>query len=235
MILEFQNVSGIGRGFCLKNISFQIPKGYLVGLAGKNGAGKTTLLHYIADGKKQYTGSIRFKGKELHDSHTLYRNQIAFVADEVSFFKKYSARQNAKLLAPFYMEWDWDIFLRATQEMEVFSGEKRKLDTPLANLSRGEYLCFQMAFAIAHHTRLYLLDEVTSGMDPVFRKEFFRLVSRILMPGDASVLMTTHIKEEMEEKMDYIGILEEGRLISFGEALDMFCEGKQDSSANLKP
>lgn len=216
-MLEFQNVCGIGSGFCLKEISFSVPAGYLIGIAGKNGAGKTTLLHYIADEKKHYTGSIRFRDEELHQSHLEMMNQIAFVADEVPFFKMYSARQNAKLLAPFYPEWDWEIFEGAAREVSLSTGERLKLDAPLSVLSRGEYLRFQMAFAMAHHTKLYLLDEVTSGMDPIFRREFFRLLHRILEQEEASVLMTTHIEEELTEKMDYVGILEGGRLKSFGE------------------
>lgn len=217
MLLEFQNVCGIGGGFCLKDISFAIPAGYLVGLAGKNGAGKTTLLHYIADEKRHYTGSIRFMNRNLHDPHRESMNQIAFVADEAPFFKMYSARQNAKLLSPFYPAWDWEIFERTAGEVSLSTGEKLKLDLPLSKLSRGEYLRFQMVFAMAHHTKLYLLDEVTGGMDPVFRREFFRLLHRILEQEEASVLMTTHIEEELAEKMDYVGILEEGRLKSFGE------------------
>lgn len=219
MLLEFQDVCGTDRGFCLKDITFAVPTGYLVGIAGKNGAGKTTLLHYIAEEKKRYTGSIRFLGQELHLSHTKLLNQIAFVADEAPFFKMYGARQNAKLLAPFYEEWDQDIFEKAAGEVSLATGARLKMDTPLSKLSRGEYLRFQMIFAMAHHTKLYLLDEVTGGMDPVFRKEFFRLLHRILEQEDASVLMTTHIEEELKEKVDYVGVMEEGRLISFGEAI----------------
>lgn len=217
MLLELRDVCGAEKGFCLQNITFDVPEGYLVGLAGKNGAGKTTLLHYIADERKRYSGSIRFAGEELHASHTRLLNKIAFVADEAPFFGMYTGRQNAKLLAPFYEEWDWDIFRRAAAEQSPLAKGGLKLDTPLSKLSRGEYLRFQMAFAMAHRTRLYLLDEVTGGMDPVFRREFFRLLHRILEEG-ASVLMTTHIQEELEEKVDYVGILEEGRLASFQEA-----------------
>ena len=219
MLLEFQHVTGIKKGFCLQDITFAVPKGYLVGLAGKNGAGKTTLLHYIADEKKHYTGSIRVDGEELHDSHIKLMNKIAFIADEVLFFGMYTARQNAKLLAPFFEKWDWELFEQAIQGLGLISGKPLRLDKVLSQMSRGEYLRFQVAFAMAHHTKLYLLDEVTGGMDPIFRREFFRLLHRILEQENASILMTTHIQEELEEKMDYIGILEEGRLVSFGEAV----------------
>ena len=219
MLLELMDVCGADKGFCLHNITFDIPEGYLVALAGKNGAGKTTLLHYIADEKKHYSGSIRFQGKEIHPSHTKLMNKIAFIADEVPFFKMYTGRQNAQLLAPFYEDWDWDIFHRTAAEESLSIGSRLKLDRPLAKLSRGEYLRFQTAFAMAHHAKLYLLDEVTGGMDPVFRREFFRLLHRVMEQENASVLMTTHIQEELEEKADFVGILEEGRLVSFHEAI----------------
>lgn len=218
MVLEFQNVNGTDRGFCLKDITFSAESGYLTGIAGKNGAGKTTLLHYIADAKKHYTGSIRFLGQELHENHTKLLNQIAFVADEAPFFKLYTGRQNIKILSPLYETWDTGRFAQAVENISASTGKKLKLDAPLSKLSRGEYLRFQMAFAMAHQTKLYLLDEVTGGMDPVFRREFFRLLHRILEQEDVSILMTTHMEEELEKKVDYVGMLEEGRLKSFGMA-----------------
>lgn len=76
---------------------------------------------------------------------------------------------------------------------------------------------FQMAFAMAHGTKLYLLDEATAGMDPVFRVDFFKILHEVIAEEEASVLMATHLAEELEHKMDYVGIMEEGRMVSFGE------------------
>ena len=76
----------------------------------------------------------------------------------------------------------------------------------------------RVAWHCAENPSLYLLDEVTAGMDPVFRIEFFRLLQEVIAEEKASILMTSHIEEEMHRKMDYIGILEQGRLISFGES-----------------
>lgn len=218
MVLEFQNVTGTDRGFCLKDISFSVEGGYLIGIAGKNGAGKTTLLHYIADAKKHYTGSIRFLGQELYENRTKLLNQIAFVADEAPYFKLYTGRQNIKILSTLYETWDAGLFAQAVEKISAYAGTGLRLDVPLTKLSRGEYLRFQMAFAMAHQTKLYLLDEVTGGMDPIFRREFFRLLHGILEQEDVSILMTTHIEEELEEKVDYVGMLEDGRLKSFGVA-----------------
>jgi ABC-2 type transport system ATP-binding protein len=86
-------------------------------------------------------------------------------------------------------------------------------------MSRGEYMKFQTAYAMAHHPVLYLLDEVTAGMDPVFRIDYFKLLQSLIEEENASVLMISHIQEEMERKMDYLGIMEEGRLVSWKENL----------------
>ena len=102
---------------------------------------------------------------------------------------------------------------------EVVSQMGLSIGQNIAHLSRGEYMRFQLAFAMAHSAKLYLIDEATAGMDPIFRKEFFRVLRQIIMDEKASILMITHIEEEIEEKMDYIGVMENGRLISFREAL----------------
>ena len=87
----------------------------------------------------------------------------------------------------------------------------------VGNLSRGEFMKFQMAFAAAHHPVLYLLDEVTAGMDPVFRIDFFKLLNERIATEQASVLMTSHIKEEISRKIDYVGVMEYGKMIQFKE------------------
>ena len=87
---------------------------------------------------------------------------------------------------------------------------------PLSGLSRGEYIKFQMAFAMAHNASLFLLDEATAGMDPVFRKDFFRIL-RDLAAQDKVILMSTHIQEELERKVDYVGIMDNGSFGGFME------------------
>ena len=237
MKLEWKNVSGNNRkGFNLKDISFEAEAGYLIGIAGKNGAGKTTMFHYMADKKKQYDGKIFLDGELLHsvskaedvnnengyedskdkssgrnDNHTKQLQYIAYISDERQFISNYTAMANAELISVFYDNWDKDRFIEAMKRMELSTGKE------FGSMSRGEKLKFQMAFAMGYQPKLYLLDEVTGGMDPVFRKEFFRILREILVTEETIVIMTTHIQEELEEKMDYVGIVENGQLVSFGE------------------
>lgn len=213
-LLEFEHVNGRGRGFRLSDISFRLPAGYIMGIAGKNGAGKTTLIDYIVNPAKRYTGTIRIQGEDIHLEHAEMLNKIGFVSEENRFLLERSAAQNAEVLGMLYRDWDMELFLKALGDMEL---SKAKV---VGKMSRGELMRFQMAFAMAHHPNLYLLDEATAGMDPVFRIDFFKILQKVIETEEASVLMTSHIEEEMKRKMDYLGILEDGKLISFGENAD---------------
>lgn len=221
MIFEMKNVSGKKkRGFNLKDITLSVPEGCITGITGKNGSGKTTLLKYIASPEKQYSGQILADGCEIHKTKETHRNLMnimAYISDDVRYFNEYSAALNGKLLSVFYKDWDEELYKKILLEFNLASDHPLALENPLSSLSRGEYIKFQMAFAMAHHTKLYLLDEVTGGMDPIFRKEFFRILHRVMDEDGASVIMTTHLQEEIDEKIDYVGILEEGRLVSAHE------------------
>ncbi len=213
-ILEFKNVSGNAKNnFGLYDISFCLPAGYIAGIAGENGAGKTTLFDYIMNPKKQYKGEILIEGKEVHEDYAAMRQQIGFVSDKNVFFMCKSAKQNAQIAECFFETWDMDLFEKTMKEMKV------SLTRPLSKLSRGEYLKYQTAYAMAHHPKVYLLDEVTAGMDPVYRVDYFRLLQKLIESEDVSVLMISHIQEEMERKMDYIGIMQDGCLASWEEAI----------------
>ena len=215
MLLEFEHVTGIKDAFCLQDISFALPAGYIMGLAGKNGAGKTTLIDYIMNPKQRYTGTIRINGVDIRENHVQIKNKIGFISDENQFLNKRTASQNAEILGSLYEEWDMDIFKSSMKQMGVSTGAL------VGKMSRGEMMRFQMAFAMAHKPVLYLLDEVTAGMDPVFRIDFFRMLQEVIGTEDASILMTSHIQSEIGQKTDYVGILEEGRLKAFGESMDL--------------
>lgn len=202
------------------------------------------MFRYMVESKKQYTGEILLDGEPLHsltdkdvkgnsdnsraaekakrssekvsnaaggDIHVKQMNHIAYISDDRQFISSYTAMDNAELMPALYENWDMEVFKEAMKRMELSTSKN------VGSMSRGEKLKFQMAFALAYKPKLYLLDEVTGGMDPVFRKEFFRILREILVTEEAIVIMTTHIQEELEEKMDYIGIMEAGRLVSFGE------------------
>lgn len=214
MILEFTNVTGSKGKFRLQDISFSLPAGYMMGLMGANGAGKSTLMSYIMREDAKYTGTIKIAGQDIRENHAYMRNYIGFVSEDNGFFESLSPMDHVNLMARFYENFDKELFQATMKEMGV------SLSTMYYKLSRGEKLKFQMAFAMAHHPKLYLLDEVTVGMDPVFRLDFFKILHKVIETGEASVLMTSHIESEMKQRTDFLGIMDEGRLTWFGESLD---------------
>lgn len=214
MILEFTNVTGSKGKFRLQDISFGLPAGYMMGLMGANGAGKSTLMSYIMREDAKYTGTIKIAGQDIRENHACLRNYIGFVSEDNGFFESLSPMDNVNLMARFYENFDKELFQETMKEMGV------SLSTMYYKLSRGEKLKFQMAFAMAHHPKLYLLDEVTVGMDPVFRLDFFKILHKVIETGEASVLMTSHIESEMKQRTDFLGIMDEGKLTWFGESLD---------------
>lgn len=213
MILEFRNVTGKKKGFHIEDISFALEEGYLMGTAGKNGAGKTTLMNMILDETEDYDGEILVCGQDNRSNRKKLMNDIGFICDENQFIKSMNASENVWLFSTLYDNWSEKIFENIMEQMNL----PRK--TRLENLSRGEYIKFQITFDMAHDTKLYLIDEATAGMDIVFRKEFFMLLRDFIKDERASIVMTSHIREELDVQMDYILRLEQGKMVRSGENL----------------
>lgn len=217
MILEFKNVTGKTKHFNLQNVSFALEPGFIMGLAGKNGAGKSTLIDYIMNPKQLYEGEIFIEGVNIREKHYHMMNRIGFISDNnTGFLYEKTAKENALLFGPLYDEWDETKFYQAMQKMNLSVGKT------VGRMSRGELFKFQTAFAMAHKPALYLIDEVTAGMDPVFRIDYFKILQEIIAEEDASILMTSHIQDEIQRKMDFVGVMEDGKLVQYGETLDVF-------------
>ena len=196
--------------FTLKNIDFELPEGYIMGIVGENGAGKTTFFHYVMDEKKRYQGNFYLDGTDIANDHAWSMNRIGFVSEEQCFLRQKSALENAKILGNFYDVFDLALFQETMEQTSVSAAEI------VEKMSRGEYMKFQFAFAIAHKPRLLLMDEPTAGMDPVFRKEFYRLLRQQLQQR-CSVIMSSHLEDDIRREFDYIGQFEQGIFVSFQE------------------
>lgn len=213
--LEFKDVTGKGFGFKLKNVSMTLENGYIYAVTGKNGAGKTTLFNYILTEKQRYTGSIRLYSYELAGNHAKAMEITGLVSEDNTFFENRTGRQNAEILGLVYDNFDMELFDKCMKKMNV-SGQ-----TTLWRMSRGERMKFQLAFAIAHHSRLYLLDEATAGMDAVFKIELFDMLRQLIAGEDCCVLMTTHDMSEIAKNTDYAAIMDNGTLGEFVESIEV--------------
>ena len=143
-------------------------------------------------------------------------DSLQFLFTSPTFTTDKTAKENMELFGPLYDEFDEKEFYKAMQKMKLSVGKT------VGRMSRGELFKFQTAFAMAHKPALYLIDEATAGMDPVFRIDYFKILQEIIAAEDAAILMTSHIQDEIQRKMDFVGIMEDGKLVDFGETLDIF-------------
>jgi ABC-2 type transport system ATP-binding protein len=206
-VLEIRNLCKKFEGFALDNVSFSLPRGYIMGLIGPNGAGKTTTLRLILDLVKRDSGEIQVCGLDPAEHGAEVRSRLGFVHDEPKFYSHLTLKRNAALVSRFYRTWDDAAFRRLAAAFEL-PMEKR-----FGVLSRGNKMKFALALALAHKAELILMDEPTSGLDPVFRRELLDTLSGVLQDESASILFSTHITADLERISDYIALLQEGRVL----------------------
>ncbi len=216
-MIEFKNVTTTGKGFHLQNISFCLEDGYIMALAGENGAGKTTLLKHILDKDVKYEGKILIDGIDMKEDRKKCLNKIAYVSDEHLIPEIYPVRKICGLYKDFYDNWSQERLEKYLTQLEVPG------DVLTSQLSRGEFFRMQIAVGLAHHAKVFLMDEVTSGMDPIFRKELWRLMREMTIE-DVDIVLVTHLMDEVQQKCDYRGIMEAGQLVAWEESMERIGE-----------
>ena len=206
-VLDVRNVTKAYEGFTLRDVSFSLPRGFIMGLIGHNGAGKTTLLSLILNLVHADAGEIRVFGLDHKREEVAVRSRIGFVHETPTFFASLSVERAASVMAPFYPTWDDVGFLKLTEEFGLPREKK------LGRLSQGMRTRFALAAALSHGAELLLLDEPSSGLDPAFRRDLLERLSGVIQGGRSSVLFSTHITSDLDRIADYVTFLRQGRLI----------------------
>ena len=205
--LEIKGLRKAYPGFVLRDISFVLPRGYIMGLIGPNGAGKTTVIKLILNLVTRNAGAVKVFGLDNLEREADIKSRLGFVLDEPPFYAHLKVRDMGSVVAPFYGTWDESLFRRLCEEFEL-PRERR-----FGALSRGMKMKLALAAALSHGAELILLDEPTSGLDPVFRRELLERLSRLIQDGRTSVLFSTHITSDLERVADYITCLRKGELL----------------------
>ena len=208
-ILELQQVSKSfpGSGFTLENITFSLPYGVILGFVGGNGAGKTTTIGCILNTIAEYSGVIKLFGKTMADRDTDIREKIGIVYDGDNFPPYLSANQVGDIMAGLYRQWDSALFEKYLKEFRLPPNQRIK------HYSRGMTMQLAIAAALSHHPQLLILDEATSGLDPVMRDEMLDVFMEFVQQENHSILLSSHITSDLEKIADYIALIHRGKLI----------------------
>ena len=200
--------------FELKDVSFNVPSGYITGFIGPNGAGKTTTIKLILSTIKKDSGHIKMFGS---DKVLLHNENIGIVMDNPMYEEKWTMLDVSRAVAPFYKGWDSAAF---TGYLKKFALDPKK---KVAELSRGMKVKLQIAVALSHNAQLLILDEPTSGLDPVARNEICDLLRGFVSDESKSVLFSTHITSDLNNVADYITFMLDGSIV-FSGAKDALLE-----------
>ncbi len=193
--------------FELHNITFDIPSGTIMGFVGKNGSGKSTTINSMLNIILKDSGEVKFFGEAMGDDSSNIRNDIAVVFDGLNFSADLTPTKLEKVLANIYKNWDKSKFF---SYLERFNLPK---DKKIKTFSRGMSMKLSISVALSHKAKLLILDEATSGLDPVVREEILDVFLEFVEDDRNSILISSHISSDLEKVADYITFIDKGEII----------------------
>lgn len=205
--LELNQVSKSFSGFTLNHISLTLPMGCIMGLVGENGAGKSTTIKLILNLIRPSHGSVSVLGQDAQGRSCSWKSDVGVVLDEVGIPACLDTRKTGRVMAGIYPNWDQNAYERYLKRMEL--PEKK----PFSDFSKGMKMKLGIAIAMSHDPKLLILDEATSGLDPVVREEVLDIFSEFTRNPGHAVLISSHIVTDLEKICDYMAFLHKGQLL----------------------
>ena len=199
--------------FAIQDLSLTVPSGTICGLVGENGAGKSTTIRLLMNALRSDGGTARVLGVDVSSPEfRAVKEDVGVVLDEAYYPETLTAVQVGKVMAGTYKRWD----------QGIYDGYLRRFDLPgkkpFKDFSRGMKMKLSIAVALSHQPKLLILDEATSGLDPIVRDEVLEIFNEFTREEDHSILISSHILSDLEKLCDYIAFLHRGRLL--------FCDEK---------
>ena len=200
--------------FSLKDVSFSIKPGEIMGFIGRNGAGKTTTLKSIMNLIHYDSGKIMAFGTDMKENELANKQRIGFALSELNYYPNKTIRQLMQVTRKFYKNFDDAKF---EQVCKLFN---LNIDKKLEELSSGMKVKYSVAIALSHHAELLILDEPTSGLDPVSRDEILDIFREIVKSGDRAILFSTHITSDLDKCASNITYIHDGSIVYTGTKKD---------------
>ncbi len=201
-------VSGLTKtyqDFVLDHVSFNVPGGSIVGLIGENGAGKSTTINAALGLIQKEDGVVSILDREELDRDI--KEQIGVVFDGSNYPEILSPRKLNRVMKNIYRTWDEQVYLRLLKQFSLPS------DKQIKQFSKGMKMKLAISAALSHHSRLLILDEATSGLDPVVRDDILDMLLDFVQGEGHSILISSHITSDLEKIADYIVFIHEGKVV----------------------
>lgn len=205
--IEIKNLSKSYEDFCLNNIILNIPKGSIVGLIGENGAGKSTLISSLLGIIKSSYEQLKIFGMDFKTDEIQIKKDIAVIFDTTHYDDEFTPKFIGQILSKVYSNWDQATYLKYIHQFNLPMKKKIK------KFSRGMKMKLEFAIAFSHDAKLLILDEATSGLDPIIRDEILSIIREYTEDENHTVLMSSHITSDLDKISDYIAYIHEGELL----------------------
>lgn len=215
--IEVKSLTKRYSDFTLDKISFTLPMGCIMGLIGENGAGKSTTIKLLLDAITRDDGEIFILGKSNKDNFKATKEDIGVVLDEAHFPESINPKQVNSIMKNTYKNWDENTFFNYMKQFEL------PLKKSFKDFSRGMRMKLMIAVALSHDAKLLILDEATSGLDPIVRDEILELFYEFTREEDHSILISSHIVSDLEKLCDYIAFIHKGKML-FVEEKDVLLD-----------
>lgn len=203
--LELNGVTKQYKDFKLDSISFTVPQGSIVGLIGENGAGKSTTINAILGLIKKDKGTITMLGER--DIDTVCKDSLGVVFDGNNYPDMLTPKQLGNVFENIYNFWDKKIYMDMLEKFKLPFNKKIK------EFSKGMKMKYSISVAFSHHSKLLILDEATSGLDPIMRDEILDMFLDFIQDEENSILVSSHITSDLEKVADYIVFIHEGKIV----------------------
>lgn len=215
-VIEIKDLKKNYPGFTLDIEDLKIPSGAVIGLIGENGAGKTTLIKSVLNIVRKDEGKVRIFDKDLEEAELDVKEDIGIVLDNAFFPELLDPKSIDPIMKDLYKNWDSELFHKHLQDFGI--DEKQSLKT----MSKGMRKKVEIASALAHHPKLLILDEATSGLDPIVRNEVLDLFLDFIKDEEHTVILSTHITSDLEHIADYIVFINKGKIVINEERNELF-------------
>lgn len=200
--------------FTLKEVSFALPQGTVMGFVGRNGAGKSTTLKSILGLVHPDKGQVTFMEQDVAQNEQYMKENIGVVLGGIDFYAQKKIKTITDVTRRFYPNWEDEKY---RHYLSLFGLDETKRVRELSDGMRVKYL---IALALSHQAKLLILDEPTSGLDPVSRDELTELFRAIVADGSRSILFSTHITSDLEKCADHITFIKDGEIFYTGAKAD---------------